>query len=55
MKFHVFKSPTGSWFFNLRARNGRIILQSEGYRRKAGCLNAIKAIQASAAAPVVMK
>lgn len=56
MKFHVFKAPSnGNWYFDLRARNGRIVLQSEGYKRKGGCLKAIKDIKASATAPVVFK
>lgn len=41
------------WYFRGRARNGEIILQSEGYRNHADCLAAVEYIRAKAAsAPV---
>jgi uncharacterized protein YegP (UPF0339 family) len=34
----------GHWYFNLRGKNGKIVLQSEGYEREKGCLKGIAAI-----------
>jgi len=38
-RFQVFKGLDGQYYFHLRADNGEIILQSEGYTAKAGALN----------------
>lgn len=46
MKFEVFRSPKNKQFyFNLKARNGQIILASQGYANKAGVKNGIKSVQ----------
>lgn len=47
MKFELFRS-SGEWRFRLIARNGKIIAQSEGYKRKCDCLKTIRSIQANA-------
>ncbi len=39
--FNVFKGMDGQYYFNLRAKNGEIVLQSEGYTSKQ---NAVKGI-----------
>ena len=45
MHFHLFKSiVTKNWYFHLRARNGRIIAQSKGYKRRAKALATIRKI-----------
>ena len=41
MKIQYFQSNY-QWYFHIRARNGKIIAQSEGYRRKSSCLRTIK-------------
>lgn len=40
MKIQYFKSKS-KWFFRIRAKNGRIIAQSEGYNNKASCLKTV--------------
>lgn len=56
MIFHVFKSDHNrQWYFHLVARNGKLVLQSEGYHRKAGVLNAIAAIRKASFAPIFIK
>ncbi len=42
--FEYWKSDNGQWYFRARAGNGKIVAQSEGYTRKANCLNGIKAV-----------
>ena len=46
MKFEIFKSAKNDkFYFNLKARNGQIVLQSQGYAKKSGALNGIKSVQ----------
>lgn len=52
MKFEYFKRKT-QWYFRLRSRNGKVICQSEGYKRKVDCLNGIRSVQESEEAPFV--
>ncbi|MEO0554256.1 MAG: YegP family protein [Bacteroidota bacterium] len=48
-KFQIFKSTAnGQFYFRLRAMNGEIILASEGYTTKQGCLNGIQAVKVNA-------
>ena len=47
-KFSIFKDKSGQFRFNLTARNGQIILQSEGYKSKAGCKNGIESVKTNA-------
>lgn len=42
--FEVFRDKAGQWRFRLKAKNGRILCQSEGYTRKENCLNGITAV-----------
>ncbi|PKB18268.1 YegP family protein [Flavobacterium sp. 5] len=44
-KFVVTKRTNGEFQFNLKAANGQIILASEGYTAKAGCLNGIESVK----------
>ena len=41
-KFSVFEGSDGQYYFNLKAANGEIILQSEGYVAKASAQNGIE-------------
>lgn len=44
-RFEFWRSQAdGQWYFHFRAANGKLVCQSEGYTRKAGCLNGIKSI-----------
>ena len=45
-KFEVFEGEaTPEWYFRLRATNGKIVCQSEGYSRKRNALKGIAAIK----------
>ncbi len=45
-KYEVFKSTKNSqYYFRLKAGNGEIILASEGYVSKQGCLNGIESVR----------
>jgi len=44
-KFEVYKDKKGEFRFRLKAKNGEIILASEGYASKAGCLNGIESVK----------
>ena len=48
-KFQVFRSTANNQFyFRLRAKNGEIILGSEGYTTKNSCLEGIKSVKTHA-------
>ncbi|UCH63454.1 MAG: YegP family protein [Fidelibacterota bacterium] len=47
-KFQIFRGENDEFYFRLRARNGEIILQSEGYVNKAGCINGIASVKENA-------
>lgn len=44
-KFVVTTRKDGEFMFNLKARNGRVILTSHGYKTKLACLNGIDSVQ----------
>lgn len=45
-KFEIFQSKTiKAWFFRLKAPNGQIIAQSEGYTKRQNALKGIEAIK----------
>jgi uncharacterized protein YegP (UPF0339 family) len=49
-KFEVYTSGAkGEFRFRLKADNGQVILSSEGYSSKAGCLNGIDSVKKNAA------
>ena len=46
MKFEIFQSPKNKkYYFNLKARNGQVILSSQGYASKASAKNGIASVQ----------
>ena len=47
-KFEVFMDKAGEFRFRLKARNGEIILASEGYKEKKSCLNGIESVKKNA-------
>lgn len=47
-KFVITKSSNGEYRFKLKANNGEIILVSEGYTSKIGCLNGVESIKENA-------
>ena len=47
-KFEVFLDKAGEYRFRLKARNGEIILASEGYKEKKSCLSGIESVKKNA-------
>jgi len=47
-KFVITLQKNGEHMFNLKASNGQVILTSEGYASKAGCLNGIESVKKNA-------
>ncbi len=43
-KFTIKTGTNGDFYFNLKAGNGEIILQSQGYNAKASCENGIQSV-----------
>lgn len=43
-KFEVYTDKAGEFRFRLKAKNGEIILASEGYKAKASCMNGIESV-----------
>jgi DNA-binding protein Alba len=51
-KYQIFKDSADEFRFHLKASNGEIIAQSEGYHAKEDCLNAIKIVKKSCDAEI---
>jgi len=47
-KFELYKDKAGEYRFRLKAGNGEIIGQSEGYKAKSAALNGIASVQKNA-------
>lgn len=47
-KFEMYTDKAGEFRFRLKARNGQIIAVSEGYKKKASCLNGIESVRKNA-------
>ncbi|MCB0569694.1 MAG: YegP family protein [Phaeodactylibacter sp.] len=44
--FEIFKSEkSGEFYFRLKAKNGQVILSSQGYASKSGCVNGIESVK----------
>ena len=54
-KFEVYKDKAGEFRFRLKAKNGEIILVSEGYSAKASCLNGIESVKKNADSEISKK
>jgi len=54
-KFEMYVDKAGEFRFRLKARNGEIILASEGYSQKAGCKNGIESVRKNAPEAEVAK
>ena len=54
-KFEMYVDKAGEFRFRLKARNGEIILASEGYSQKAGCKNGIESVRKNAPESEVVK
>lgn len=44
-KFTITKGRDGQFYFNLKAGNGEIILQSQGYTTKSSCIDGIQSVK----------
>lgn len=44
-QFRLFRGNRGQYYFNLTAKNGQVVLTSEGYSAKAGAKNGIKSVK----------
>ncbi len=47
-KFEMYTDKAGEFRFRLKAKNGEIILASEGYKAKASCQNGIESVRKNA-------
>ncbi|MEA4971763.1 hypothetical protein SDC9_71013 [bioreactor metagenome] len=47
-KFEIFKDDSGLFRFNLKAKNGQIIVSSEAYKAKVSCKNGIESVKKNA-------
>ena len=47
-KFEVYTDKKGEHRFRLKAANGQVILVSEGYKQKDGCMNGIASVKKNA-------
>ena len=54
-KFEVYTDKQGEFRFRLKATNGEVILASEGYVKKASCLNGIESVRKNAADGAVVE
>ena len=54
-KFEIYLDKAGEYRFRLKARNGEIILSSEGYKAKPSCENGIASVRKNAADAKVEK
>lgn len=44
-KYRVYKGANGKAYFQLKASNGQVILQSQGYASKSGATNGIESVR----------
>lgn len=49
-RYEMFTDKSGEFRFRLRARNGKIIASSQGYRSAQACLNGIESVRVNAQA-----
>lgn len=54
-RFELYADKAGEFRFRLKARNGEIIAQSEGYTAKASCLKGIESVRANAPEAEIVK
>ena len=50
-KFEVYKDKKGEFRFRLKASNGQNIMGSEGYSKKASCMNGIESVRKNSQDP----
>lgn len=55
MKFEIRRGRDRQFYAHLKARNGEIVAQSEGYVRRAGAINWIRLVRKAAAEALAVK
>ncbi|QKK01520.1 MAG: YegP family protein [Pseudomonadota bacterium] len=50
-KFEIYKDKAGEFRFRLKASNGQNILGSEGYAKKASCMNGVESVRKNSQNP----
>jgi len=50
-KFEIYKDGKGEFRFRLKSGNGQNVLASEGYAKKASCLNGIESVKKNCSNP----
>jgi len=45
MQFELFKNRQDEWCFRIRAKNGRVVAQSEGYKNKQDALDTVRSLR----------
>ncbi len=53
-KFEIFADKKGEYRFRLCARNGEIVLTSEGYKAKASCKSGVESVVSNAASAEIV-
>ncbi len=48
MKFEIYESESGKYYFRLKASNGQVILSSQGYTAKANAINGAESVAKNA-------
>ena len=55
-QFEFWKSDKdGRWYFHLKAPNGEVVAQSQGYTSKDNCINGIKAVKSYAVTALIFE
>ncbi len=53
-KFEVYKGMSGDFGFRLKAANGKVVAQGQGYKTKEACLKGIESIKRNAKGATVV-
>ena len=53
-KFEVYKGTSGDFRFRLKAANGKVVAQGQGYKTKEACLKGIESIKRNAKGATVV-
>jgi uncharacterized protein YegP (UPF0339 family) len=54
-KFEIFKGKGGDFRFRLKAANGKVICQGQGYKSKDACMKGIESIKKNAKGAAVVQ
>ena len=54
-KFEVFKGKGGDFRFRLKAANGKVICQGQGYKSKDACVKGIESIKKNAGTAAIVE